>query len=185
MPKAVKGTPGMSLRSLHMDAAAGEASMVIMAEDYAMVRSQLAGQPLRHRTQGKALSVFEGAADGACGEQLFRFASGLPFNTEEAQDVCEFLALEDKPFSVDSVELSGTSFSLKAHAELAGAANTETDETAAAASESVSIAAESAVVAHEEDPAASEASVAKAEAYYDRLSELIARYQMGVIKTGG
>ncbi len=160
MPRAVKGAPGLSLRSLHMDAAAGEAVMVLLADSYDTVRAQLTNFPLRHRMQGKALTIFEGAALGSCGEQLFAFAAALPFNTEEALDVCEFLALPDKPFAIDSVELAGTSFTVKAHAELP-----ETEQ-------------ETAV---DEAADAAEANTA-AEAFYDSISELLARYNMGVIK---
>ena len=159
MPRAVKCTPGMSLRSIRMDAAAGEAAMVIMADSYELVKAQLADRPLRYRSQGKTLSIFEGAASGPAGEQLFAFASVLPFNTEEALDVCEFLSLPDKPFDIEYLELSGTSFSAKCRAQL-------------------DIADAKAEGQDEKSPEAAEA----AEAFFGSISGLLSRYTMGVIK---
>ncbi len=165
MPKAVKGAPGMSLRTLRMDAETGEASMVIMAENYTTVRAQLADYPLRHRTQGKTLCIFESAALGSVGGQLFAFAGELPFNTEEALDVCEFLTLPDKPFTVRRVELEGTTFSVKAEAQLSGAEGglqqQELDTT---------------------DASKTDAEEELVQAYFDSLAPLLARYNMGVIK---
>ena len=151
MPRPVRGLPGMSLRSLHMDAALGEASMVVMADAYGQLRSQMAGLPLRHKVSGKTMTIFEGAAAGSCGAQLFAFAKTLPFNTEEALDLCEFLALPEKPFAISSVELAGTSLSIKAQAQLPASEDPEAEKEAAAD-------------------------------FYDQLSEILARYNMGVIK---
>ena len=164
MPKAVKGAPGMSLRTLRMDVETGEASMVIMAESYTAVRAQLADYPLRHRTQGKTLCIFESAALGSVGGQLFAFAGELPFNTEEALDVCECLALPDKPFTVKRVELEGTTFSVKAEAQLPGAEGGLQQES------------------ENTDASKTDAEEELAQAYFDRLAPLLARYNMGVIK---
>jgi hypothetical protein len=157
LQKPQKGAAGLTLRSFQFsrEAEPDANQVILLAENYGMIKEQARShEGIRCRAMGKSLRV---SSDDAAA--LADFAKDLPFNSEEALDVFEFLApaFRSEAFTVDTAVLEPGSMSVKCVTQIAG------------------LTAEDGSESDEPDPAA-------AESFYSALSAELDRYSMGIIK---
>ena len=119
LQKPQKGAAGLTLRSVQlcMDEGA-ESQIIVLAAEYGMIKEQARNNAGIHcRAMGKSLRVYSDDP-----RALADFAKTLPFNSEEALDVFEFLApaLRSEDFEILSAELEPGSMSVKCRKAMEG-----------------------------------------------------------------
>lgn len=150
LQKPQKGAPGLTLRSLQLKVAVGEEppaetvqeqpavdgqgkpsgaagkdaasqpvnQVIVLADDYGMIKEQARNtEGIRCRAIGKSLRI---SSDDP--RRLADFAAALPFNSEEALDVFEYLkeAMRDGSYSLISASLEPGALSVLCEKEFEG-----------------------------------------------------------------
>ena len=131
LQKPQKGAPGLTLRSLRLLPCGAEAAgtqepadaaslnqVIVLADEYGMIKELARNtEGVRCRAMGKSLRI---TADDP--SALADFAKALPFNSDEALDVFDFLssALRSEEYRVLSASLEPGSMSVRCVKEFEG-----------------------------------------------------------------